>query len=416
MQRARRTSLGFSIFLGVALTGCGGETTISTSNPTPSPAPTSGSPQLATAQFEVTVPAVTSLATPSAHVRKPQYVSTGTRSVAIGLTSVDGSAPPGAVFPTLVVIGGANCAPGGDGTTCTANVSGFAGTDVYTVTTYATANGTGTPLSSGTVPATLTAGGTTTVAISDAASSSLAPVASAIALSLAPRTLTPGVAGTAQISVNELDASGAFILGTAFASPVTLSAPAGTRALALLLGGSAPAATIAVTTSSVVTVSYDGSAVTSPDTFVATAAGPTSTALGASVDLAIGTATTAPTSAPTTPGGGPPVTTPTTAPTLPPLPATGIVANVTQVDVNAIGATSTFLVGQNGFGGPFTAVTAPDPTIATAAVGADGATFIVTGVAVGTTSIAVGGANGQTLALPIYVTQTPLTIDARHRK
>ncbi len=398
--------------LAFAPSACGGTSTdpgVPGASPTP---PSRAVPAIA--RFVITIPAALATAA-SRDRRSPQYLSAGTQSIVIRLQSLDGRPVPGDPSPVVVAIGGSQCSNGTAGETCTANVPGYVGTDIFLVDAYGTASDTGTPLSSGTIPAVLTANAATQVTIDENSSASLAPVAAAISLSIVPASLAAGTAGTATVTVNEVDATGAAILGTPFAAPLTLTVPPGATAFALSTGGGPGAASIALSRSSTVTVTYDGTAVASPAIFTAAAAGFGSTPLAATVALSVGTATPVPTAAPTSTPPNAPVTTPTAAPTLPPLPAVGLVANVSQVDVDAIGATSTFLVGQAGFAGPFAGAVA-DPTIATAAVGADGATFTVTGVAVGTTTVTVTGSGGRTLALPIAVTQTPITVNAHERR
>jgi hypothetical protein len=374
------------------VSGCSsGGTTVSPepSRPTPVPSatPTAAAPQPATLHATVTVPGKTS----SSDRRAPHYISSGTLSVTFALVSVNGAAPPSATQPTLLKIGGSSCQSAPSGRVCTVDVPAFSGVDTYLVTTYATPDGTGTPLSSGPIAATVaTTGGALSIDVAN--SQTLSPVAAAIAIVALPGAVTIGTAATLQVVVNELDASGAVIVGATFPLPIAVTAPSGFTFT--------PSGTSSVTLSAPTSlaVAYDGSGAPGTAAFTAATAGTGSLTATATVQLTT-TATARPTSTPTA----------TPVPTATPTPA-AVTADATSLNFLAVGSTyaKTFNVAQSGYSGSFTASVSGTQGIVTVSV--SGGVVTVTPAAPGQTSVVVTGGGGQNVTVSVVVTTTPGTI------
>jgi hypothetical protein len=200
--------LGLSFFLCVLISGCGGGSAISQSRLLP--VPPSGGAQGMGVAVSISIPAVPSNA--SAIGRRPLYVSANTQSAAI---SVNGGTP---VIANLAA-SSPNCtAVAGGGRTCTVTISAPVGTDTFAETTYASTNGTGSPLSESTTSETIVAGKANTVNMT------LGGVVASIALSLSNPNPRVGQTSTLGVNVNFYDASNAAIIGgDPFANPVTLT-------------------------------------------------------------------------------------------------------------------------------------------------------------------------------------------------
>jgi len=171
-------------FLAVALgavlwaAGCGGQ------NGTPTTEQQPGAPQTASVQFTIVVPAP-----PSALTRKPEYVSSSTKSATI-------SVAPGGAAVTV------NCT-----TVCSASLAAAIGTDTFTVKLFDGLNGTGNLLSTGTLVQLIVAGQPNAVNLT------FNGVAKSLGLALAPTSVTIGTPATVSVIVSVFDADGNLIVG-----------------------------------------------------------------------------------------------------------------------------------------------------------------------------------------------------------
>jgi len=210
-----RKILSLAAVLALAACGGGGGSSTPTSPPPPqqTTAPTSG---YVTPQFTIVIPAS---AKSSDRGRKPNFVSPGTHSVVITLTSVDGNAGTASGIhpnPVETDLNPPNCTAG-----CT--VSGPPSPpghlDAYSVVTYDTAGGTGAQLDRGTTSITPTAGQNNTATIT------LMGIPFTITIAGVPTTWHANTASqTAPLTVTVADHAGATITGT-YASAVTISDP-----------------------------------------------------------------------------------------------------------------------------------------------------------------------------------------------
>lgn len=203
----RRLSL--SLIICAALAGCGGG---GASGPAPVPqSPTNTSPGLQNVAVSITIPSASSTA--AAAGRRPLYVSKNTQSASIFVNN----APQPAIVN--LAAGSPNCAPvAGDNRACTINVSAPVGTVAFTVSLYASTDGTGAVLSKNSVSQTIVAGK------ANAFNMSLDGVVASIALALANPNPPTGSPTTTKLSVNFLDASGAAIIGSdPFVNPIALT-------------------------------------------------------------------------------------------------------------------------------------------------------------------------------------------------
>ena len=201
----------------MALAGCGGGGGASTApNPNPQPVQTVA-PQgnLVTPTFTIVIPPTST----SGKVRKPNFVSPGTHSVVITLTTVDGSAATANSIkpnPVETDLNPPNCTAG-----CTVNgpPSPPGHVDAYSIVTYDTAGGTGAQLDRATASITPTAGQNNSVNVT------LLGIPFTITLAGVPASFTANTANqTTDLTVTVKDHAGATITGT-YASPVTISDP-----------------------------------------------------------------------------------------------------------------------------------------------------------------------------------------------
>ncbi|MDP9023957.1 MAG: hypothetical protein M3N13_01100 [Candidatus Eremiobacteraeota bacterium] len=148
--------------------------------------------------------------------RRPAYVSPATQSISV--TPRGGSTQLFAIGQSAP-----GCTTPGGALTCTFSVSAPTGRNVaIVIATYANAAGTGTPLSSATVIATVISGQSNPV------NATLNGVVTALSVALNPAAVPPGTPATVQVIVNALDASGNAIVGPGVyadtnGNPVTIS-------------------------------------------------------------------------------------------------------------------------------------------------------------------------------------------------
>jgi streptogramin lyase len=135
-------------------------------------------------QFSITVPA------PSAIARRPNYVSSATKSATISVT-------PGAAATSV------NCT-----TVCSGSISAPVGTDTFTVNLYDGLNGSGNLLSTGTAPQTIVSGQANTVTLT------FNGVVAGLAINFNSNpVIINSVASTMGLTVVALDADGKTIVG-----------------------------------------------------------------------------------------------------------------------------------------------------------------------------------------------------------
>jgi hypothetical protein len=99
------------------------------------------------------------------------------------------------------------CSQQSAGLVCTLEVPAPLGTSTAAVATYASTDGTGTPLSTATVTLTVTAGTVNDINIT------LDGVVVTLALAISPSTLAGGIASTSAVALNAMDAAGRVIVG-----------------------------------------------------------------------------------------------------------------------------------------------------------------------------------------------------------
>jgi hypothetical protein len=191
----RRLAFGATLLLAA---GCGGGSSIPTSNTTVT-AP--GAPQsTGTAPATLTI-VIPNAPTTSALQRQPQYVSPATQSLSFA---------PATGSPIVVPLGTGTpgCVTGNSGTTCSVNVAlPIGASQVFVVSTYASANGTGTPLSTTKTTQSIVTGQPNPINLT------LGGVPASVVLG-APASPVPAVAATSiPVTVTVKDASGNTIVG-----------------------------------------------------------------------------------------------------------------------------------------------------------------------------------------------------------
>jgi len=186
--------------------------------------------------FKVLVPKAPPPSTKLRHTRDTVYVSPNTGSISIQLATVNGDAlrqppPPSSGNVPKGCIGSATgCS------VAVSNVRAAVGADSFSVTTYTGPNATGTIVSQGIVPVTVTAGSGNSGTIGGTTLSFGGFVAK-LAMTVTPSTFYLGEPSNASVFITAQDASGATIVGdTRFAVPISVvSSPS--PQFQLFLGG-----------------------------------------------------------------------------------------------------------------------------------------------------------------------------------
>ncbi len=187
-SRLRTGCLAFAFAL--ALGGCGGGGGGSAPvNPPPAA-------QTGLERLTITIPAKSS----SLVKRTPRYISSLTQSVTIAV-------PGGASTTFSLTTSSPNCTSGSAGLTCMITFPVPVGTTSVQFATFASTDGTGTPLSVATVPVTVTAGQVNDVTVT------LNGVVKTVAVSVTPTAVSAGTAATVNVSVSAFDQGGAVIAG-----------------------------------------------------------------------------------------------------------------------------------------------------------------------------------------------------------
>ena len=190
------------------------------------------------------------------------YISPNTGSIGIRLVAVNGislAQPPPAGPASNVPTACRGSASG-----CHVSVPGVVaavGTDTYTVTTFAGANGEGAVVSTGIVTVTVKNSGVVSTIGGDPTQLALGGYVASLSLTVAPAAFTFGVPAKASIVVTPKDGAGATIVGNAqFAFPIVLSIAG--SGFALSGPGLQPDGTIQLTqpqaASPPIVLSYDG--------------------------------------------------------------------------------------------------------------------------------------------------------------
>jgi streptogramin lyase len=217
-----------------------------------------------TASFTIRIPHA------SGSLRKPAFVSPNTNSLRLSLTSVNGSAPNPAVPDVVVPLtpSSPGCSDGSGYTTCSASVAAVIGSDDYTLTLYASADGSGSSLATATVNANVVQGVATNVSVT------FGGVPATIVLSKSLITAgDDGLTHTATFTVSALDASGATILLPGnYSSPIAL-AISGDPNGALSLSTNSVAEPGAASGSTTVTLTYNSTKPLTEGTITASSAG-----------------------------------------------------------------------------------------------------------------------------------------------
>lgn len=276
-------SLTLAFLSATLLSACGGAgspvgSVVNSPGGDPSGPPT----QLVNVKVTVTIPA--------SHDRKrirPKYVSVNTQSLVIALASVDGNGVPG-VNPTTINTdaGAKDCSDRGGSRVCSGTASGSPGTDVFSVTTYAGTNGTGSLLSVGTVQAKIDGGGGG-VAISNKLPLTLDGVIAAMQLAVSPNWAKRGKAARAAVTLLAFDASGAQIVGPSdYENPIALQIQGDAANAFRLHAGTKSGSSLSILRPTPdLTLEYDGNSQASPVTVAASVQGPGSNSASANFAL-----------------------------------------------------------------------------------------------------------------------------------
>lgn len=282
--RLRHFAPSLRMTLAVAacsLAACGGAGTLPPGSVVNSPGG-GGTPQPPPNLVDVKV----TIAVPAGKRRavQPNYVSPNTQSVVIQLYSVDGQTI-GGVNPKTINTGphAKDCNAGNGETVCTGTALGSPGNDVFSVTTYADPNATGSVLSVGTVEAKIH-GNSGGVQI-NRLSLTLYGVIASLRLSLSPKGGKRGHPLTSQVTLNAYDATGAQIVGPSdYDQPVVLAIQGDTAHAFHLQDGKQSGSSLTIRNpSSGITLKYDGSKKASPVSVAANLDGYGS--VGASADF-----------------------------------------------------------------------------------------------------------------------------------
>jgi len=243
ISRASSTRATLLALIAALAAGCGGG---GTTTPVTAQSP---SQKTALVQFQITV------RSPSSTARRPAYISTSTKSASIAVTPSGGSAGT----PTIV-----NCT-----TVCSAQVLAPVGSDTFAVKLFDAQNAGGNLLSTGTLTQTIVIDQANTVSVT------FNGVVASLSVVLTPSSVTAGTSTTVAVSANALDADGNTIIGPG--SYANASGGALTVTLADSDGSSAThlsQSSLSAPTSGI-TLSYNGAAIANP-TITASATGLTS--------------------------------------------------------------------------------------------------------------------------------------------
>lgn len=370
-----------SALLTVALlAGCsGGGGTSSSVVPQTHPSGTPSSSPIKPADATATVSIVLPVRTPSSTGRSTRFISPAAGSITISVYSVDGVVQSGAQTQVVpLASGGPSCSSVGGATTCTASIAIPSGSDVFSVASYTSTNGTGTPLGTGlSVPQTIYANSANRVTLA------LNGIIANLYVFPGVSHFVPGTPATGLIFVIPLDPSGNPIVNPgAYASPIALQS--GDPRVKLDLNGGAQVSTVSIASpNDVITMHYDGTG---------------------SIGVASFNATTAatPPSVPTAPTGGFGISIVTTFVPITVGAPSGPFANGAAYLFDALAGNETATI-SIATGGPAQLVTAASPFVASVSPSSGPGPFTVTRVGPGSTYITVMNASGASATLPVSV-------------
>jgi hypothetical protein len=367
-----------TLALAGVLSGCGGggsspapATIPNTSSVTTAPTGAPTTSPLGNAQVTITIPG----AATSSSTRQLRYVSAATNSLTV-TTSVSGTST------VSLTPGSPGCSSTGGGRSCVVQLSLPVGNNIaITVHTFASLDGTGTPLSIGSATVNVLAGQVNPIGLT------LNAVVGGLQLTLPSTPLAPGLAATENVGVNVLDAANQIIvvgpnnlvdqnnspvriaMATSDSTGVIQVAPAilGTAAEALSYSGMTPPLNPIVHATALNAANATIASTSLPILFASTPV-PTAT----------------PTARPT------PASTP--APTPSPTPAPAVVINPASLSFLNTGSAfaKTVSVSQAGYTGPFSAAISSGNTSAVT-VSVSGQVITVTPQQAGATNIIVTG-------------------------
>jgi hypothetical protein len=191
---------------------------------------------------------------------QPNYISSKTQSLTVGLASVDGNGVSGVSATTITKTPKApGCKQAGAQLVCSAKTSGSPGTDVFSVTTYDGPNATGDVLSVGSIQQSIGSGGGS-LNISEQNSGQIDGIVNAMKLSIDPKQGKRGKALTVAVTLHGYDATGELITGNAqYAFPITLTIQGDANNSYSLHAGSQSGESIqAPSPAQAITLTYDG--------------------------------------------------------------------------------------------------------------------------------------------------------------
>ena len=373
MRRFCSTLLTVSLLAGCSGGGATSSSLVPQTHPSGTPSASPIKPADATATVSIVLP----VRTASSTGRLTRFISPAAGSIAISVYSVDGVVQSGA--PRQIVSlasSGPTCSSSGGATTCTASITIPSGSDVFSVASYASTNGTGTLLGSGhSVPQTIYANSANRVTL--AVSGIIANLYVFPGISH----FVPGTPATGLIFVIPLDPSGNPIVNPgAYASPITLQSFE--PRLKLDLNGGAQVSTVSIASpNDVVTMHYDGTG---------------------SVGVASFNATTAasPPQVPAAPTGGFGIAiAPTFAPITLAAPSGPFANGAAYLFDNLAGnETATIAIAT---GGPAVTVSSVSPFVASVSPSSGTGPFTLTRVGPGSTLVKVTNASGATATIPV---------------
>jgi hypothetical protein len=207
---------------------------------------------------------------------KPNYISSKTQSLTVGLASVNGGAASGVNATTITTTPNAHgCKAQAQQLVCTASAWGSPGTDVFSVTTYDGPNATGDVLSVGSMQATIANGGGH-LAISEQTSGQIDGIVTRLNLAVDPKQGKRGKPLTIAVTLHGYDPTGQLITGNApYAFPITLTIQGDATSSYSLHAGSQSGQSIqAPSPAQAITLRYNGDSDASSITLQAAVAQP----------------------------------------------------------------------------------------------------------------------------------------------
>lgn len=329
----------------------------------------------ATATVSILIP----VRKPSSHGRSARFVSAGAQSIGISVYSVNGvvqASPPQQVVSLAAP--GPSCTTVAAATTCTTSIAIPAGVDVFSVASYASANGTGTSLGTGlSVPQTIYVNSANRVTLA------LSGIVANLFVFAPVYSFVPGTPATSPLFVIPIDPSGNPIVNPGpYATPISITSSL--PSVTMDVNGGASLGTVSIASpNDVVTVHYDG------------------TGGVGGVTLTASTAATPP-QVPTAPGGYTAIGISLSFVALTLAAPTGPYASGASYvfDTNTGLETAPVTVAS---GGPISSVFSSAPSVATVSPNSGAGPFTITRTGVGVANIQFRNANGSSTSIPVAV-------------